>query len=107
MPEKPINANIVELPADVLNGVEPTALERDGGTYHAAILRWLPRKGDLIKLYSSTDDRDGHEPWHFYEVVQVRHDISDYDERHPEKLGMGGHHVTIYVKLSRDKLFED
>ena len=64
MPDLPVNAHIQEMPAEVKVGVEPTALDRQFGAYYPATLKWIPRVGDLIKLFSQIDAASGHEPTH-------------------------------------------
>ncbi|MGD0767078.1 MAG: hypothetical protein ABSB42_02535 [Tepidisphaeraceae bacterium] len=108
--ESTINARIIELPAQVKDGIEPTAHERGGGDYLPAKLRlkWLPCVGDLMRLNSRINASKGNEPIRHYEVVKIMHRIDDVfeDSPHPYER-RGSHLVDVYVKLSSNPLFED
>jgi hypothetical protein len=103
-----INAHIIELPAPVAGGLEPTAYERGGGDYFPVWLHWLPSVGDLIELNSRINAAKGPEQHRRHEVVRVVHVLEDVfedsdlpHERH------GSHFVELYVRLSTDELFNN
>ncbi len=75
-----------------------TIIEPDG-TYYRALLTWVPRKGDLIRLHSFLEAKSGNPAFRFYEVEQVVHDLHDVTLEHPE----GAQFLSIYVRRSNDR----
>ncbi len=99
------NAHIIELPARVADGVEPTAYERGGGDYFKVWLHWLPRVGDLIKLDARINAGKDCEQYRRYEVVRVVHVMEDvFEDAELPHEPNGSHFVQLYVKLSSDPL---
>jgi hypothetical protein len=91
MNSEAINANICE----VGKGIQ---------AYYKVRLNWIPREGDLIELFSYADQRTGHNPVHFYEVVKVAHKMHDIDKEVSQSLN-GSHYVEIFVKPMEDNEF--
>jgi len=86
-----INANICEV--------------GKGGRFHTACLEWLPRAGELVWLTTFAEGDAGATASAYYEVVQVRHDIQEApDKAHASR--RGHHYLTVFVKPSKDELFE-
>lgn len=82
-PELPINANICEI----------------DGPYYPVRLEWLPRKGDLIDLYSFLDTEKKK-----YEVVQVVHKLYDISKEIAQS-HKGHHFVDVHVRPSTSAFF--
>jgi hypothetical protein len=85
MAELPINANISEI----------------DGAYYPVQLKWVPRVGELIDLWSFIDQVGNYPPMHHYEVVQVVHKLYDVTDHARE----GHHFVTVYVRPSQSNFF--
>lgn len=81
MTELPINANISEI----------------DGPYYAVKLQWVPRAGELIDLWTFTEQAEHGSPVHHYEVVQVVHRITTALDKGGRE-HKGQHVVTIHVK---------
>jgi hypothetical protein len=69
------------------------------GPHYPVRLKWVPRVGEIINLYSLIDatakDPDA---FHSLEVEAVVHHLYDVSEKHPE-----GHFVTVFAQPSRSK----
>jgi hypothetical protein len=78
----PVNANICEI---------------NDGAYYRVRLNWVPRVGELIDLFSFLDQADAHPAKHYYEVVQVVHQMYDVTEKVAQSLS-GYHYVNVYVR---------
>ena len=87
--EERVNANICEI----------------DGAYYQVHLKWLPRVGDLIDLYSLVDAAARLPPYHRYEVVQVVHKLHDLEKEDTKPYSGGHHFVEVYVKPSQSKFF--
>jgi hypothetical protein len=94
MSNLPVNAHIIEIDEG-----------GEGGAFYPVRLHWVPRPGDLIDLYSFLDDKSGHPPQHYYEVVRVVHKLHDIAETVTHTLG-GHHFAEIYVRPSQDNLLK-
>lgn len=66
------------------------------GAFYNVRLVCLPRVGDRISLHSFVDAKDGHHPFHNYEVSRVFHDIHDLPKDDP-RFADGHHEVTVFV----------
>ena len=91
--------------------IEALICELDG-TFYPVRLCTVPRVGELIKFYSRIDERKNakqktnYPPQKYYEVVQVKHRISDVDENGCEENREGFHMVEIFVKPSDSQFFK-
>jgi hypothetical protein len=80
--------------ADKINAIIE---ELNQKTYYPVLLQVIPKKGELIELYSFIDQSTAHQPNHSYEVVNVIHTIHDVTEKYTPSLN-GSHGIKIIVK---------
>lgn len=73
------------------------------GPHYEVKLKAVPRVGELINLYSHADMKSKDPPFHKYEVVAVRHSVSDVIEN--DDIAVGTYHVTLIVKTSESEYF--
>lgn len=66
------------------------------GAYYEVKLQTVPQKGELIDLFSFRDTQSGHESAHFFEVLNVVHEIHDVTEKAPVRDGVHG--VKLIVR---------
>jgi hypothetical protein len=76
------------------------------GPYYRVKLHVVPHVGELIKLYSFTEQAANKPPVKHYRVVQVRHDIHDMCEKIPQSQD-GSHFVEVFVTPEDSQLFDD
>jgi len=75
------------------------------GAYYPVVLKWIPRPGELINLFSFLDQASDHPHHHDYEVVHVVHELHDI-AKGEERSQTGHHFVQIYVKPSQHKFLK-
>ena len=76
------------------------------GAYYPVRLTWTPRAGELIELTSFIDRATGSPAMHWYEVVQLVHELHDVHDGEERTYG-DDHFVRILVKrVSNDVVRE-
>lgn len=71
-------------------------IHEEDGTYFQVQLEFVPRIGEFINFHSFVDQIDDYEPFKYYEVIRIVHEISDVTDR--LDYATGSQFVSIYVK---------
>jgi len=74
-----------------------------GGPYYRVRLSTIPRVGELISLWCHQDHRDGRNPVHRFQVVQVVHDLLDVADG--DVPPSPAHFVTVHVHPAQSSFF--
>lgn len=89
--------------------IEAMAVEMDDGPFFEVTFHALPRKGELIHLYSIVDAKAHKQTDYFYEVVHVLHKLFDVPRNlAPESrdaMVAGSHSIVVFVSRTTSPLF--
>jgi hypothetical protein len=77
--------------------IKANICEINDGPFFQVKLYEIPRKGELIELFSYLDANKKHNPKKKYEVVEIVHDIHEVSDSVPMSVE-GAHFVSIFVK---------
>lgn len=77
-----------------------SVVEVGGGAWYRVQLKFAPKVGELIDLFSKADVASGHEASHRFEVVAVVHKLGDVSSA-----GEGYHEVIVWVERSNSSFF--
>ena len=67
------------------------------GAYYPVRLTWTPQRGELIELTSFTEGAAGSPAMHWYEVVQIVHELHDVHDGEEKTYGED-HFVRVLVR---------
>lgn len=74
--------------------------------YYPVHLTWVPRVGELIQLTSFLDIASGHQSMHWFEVVQILHEVHDVVDGDEQTYG-ADHFVRVMVREVSNKGFAE
>ncbi len=69
----------------------------EAGAYYPVRLTWTPLRGELIELTSFTDRATGSPAMHWYEVLQIVHELHDVHDGEEASYGED-HFVRVLVR---------